>query len=282
LSGEFDYHDRFVLIASFPQQTIHCNAATDRKSIMKHFAANKEGQLHRMLRLREEYRARRLIRRQRQSNSFILYWMTRIFRYETYLDMLRTALRQKEKLSVFYAIDLVIDVFVVVLSIVEMEISVSPYDGKWYLISRPLWLWLALVATSVYNLFALMARLFFSRSWRYALFSWPTLIDATTALPAVVAAAVPKGRYLVIPFFLRIWTVVRRLRHFLDLEVEQSRNGAPADALTIQLWVLVATVIGFILTGMCMFQFSEMAFANIRLNVVQSLYVLLIRLYKLP
>lgn len=228
-------------------------------------------QLRQMLRLREEYRARRLIRRQRQANNFILYWLAKLFRYETYLNALRAALLQKDKLSIFLGFDLIIDICVVVLSVVEIEVAFSPFEEKWYWISRPFWLWLAFVVTSIYNIFALLTRLVFSRNWRYALFSWPTLIDFITAVPAVISLTFPMGQYLLIPFFLRIWTVVRRLRHFLDLEVEQSRNGAPADALTIQLWVLVATVIGFIMTGMCLFQYTEMAFANVRLNAIQSL-----------
>jgi hypothetical protein len=127
-------------------------------------------------------------------------------------------------------------------------------------------------------------------SW-LRVFSWESIIDLITVIPFLFALGLPNGQYWSIPNYLRAFNAVHRLRKLLLLNVSgrwwaslphSSQLHVPVpldsglDPLTVKLVDLSASLLAFLFVSMSAFQFTELAFADVYHNVVQSCYFVII------
>eukprot|EP00158_Paraphelidium_tribonemae_P008614 Partr_v1_DN28629_c0_g1_i1_m50443 putative Potassium large conductance calcium-activated channel, subfamily M, alpha member 1 len=231
-------------------------------------------QLHKIQHLREEYRARRLVRRYNAQDSWVS-WLSKKLHYSRISAYSRSILTSKRNIYRLLCADLIADVYVCVLAICAIELG-NPIAGT-LLVDKPAWLWISLNVLSFFNLISFIVRIFFSRHPFTGRFATIFLIDCMTTYPQIASMFITNGRDIPIPNFLRAWVVVQRLQILLALRLEISANGSsPYDLLTVKIIRVLTNMGALIFSSTCAFQLAEMLFARIDHTTFNSLYFIVI------
>ncbi|KAI8886667.1 voltage-gated potassium channel [Backusella circina FSU 941] len=110
------------------------------------------------------------------------------------------------------------------------------------------------------------------------LFSFRLLIEVVTTLPFLISIHIPNGRYLYVPYFLRSWILLLRLRSSMKIKINLQITDKTVDPLNTKLIHLVSTMVVLIYNGACAFQYIEVTFGTHNYTIIESIYVVMVTL----
>lgn len=118
----------------------------------------------------------------------------------------------------FVYLDLFVDCFMCAMYLHQIAWSVPLPETtpQWLFITRLTFVYDIAVALSIYNLVSFALRILLSADIMRSLMSVHPLIDLVTAVPFVVSLGLQNGRYLWVPYFLRCWYIIWRIKRVSD------------------------------------------------------------------
>ncbi|KAK4514602.1 uncharacterized protein ATC70_002201 [Mucor velutinosus] len=209
---------------------------------------------------------------------------------------IRNLLFAKKTIILFVHLDLLVDLLFCLAYLVEMkqesDVNLDPF---WLYKWRSYDLWLVCLALSYWDLgsFAIRkwnfrfmqiivayvtAGFFISKHPISVLFSFRCLIELVTTVPFMVSIYIPHGRYLYVPYFIRSWVLLLRIKSVMKIKVNLQLTDKPVDPLRTKLIILTSTLIVLLFTGTCAFQYSEVTFGTNNYTILESLYVVMVTL----
>ncbi|KAG0194894.1 hypothetical protein DFQ28_002969 [Apophysomyces sp. BC1034] len=106
------------------------------------------------------------------------------------------------------------------------------------------------------------------------LVSFRSFIELTTTIPFVISNFIEHGQYLYVPYFLRSWVLLLRVKSAMKIKVNLQMTDKPMDALKVKLIRLVVTLIVLLYNGMSAFQYCEVTFGDINYTILESLLIM--------
>ncbi|KAF1802860.1 hypothetical protein FB192DRAFT_1447653 [Mucor lusitanicus] len=137
---------------------------------------------------------------------------------------------------------------------------------------------LVCLALSYWDLGSFAIRFFISKHPISVLFSFRCLIELFTTIPFMISIYIPHGRYLYVPYFIRSWVLLLRIKSVMKIKINLQLTDKPVDPLRTKLIILTSTLIVLLFTGTCAFQYSEVTFGTSNYTILESLYVVMVTL----
>ncbi|OAD70616.1 hypothetical protein PHYBLDRAFT_69548 [Phycomyces blakesleeanus NRRL 1555(-)] len=109
-------------------------------------------------------------------------------------------------------------------------------------------------------------------------FSFRACIEATTTLPFLVSNFIEYGQFLYVPYFLRSWVLLLRIKSAMKIRTNLQMTDKPVDPLNTKLIHLIGTLIVLLYNGMSAFQYCEVTFGSNNYTILESLYVVMVTL----
>jgi hypothetical protein len=217
------------------------------KNAVDHVIPINEVPIKKINKLREYYRSRRVVHKK----PILLLKSNFKGRISSFFSVIR-GYRHIENYSAFLFFELVADLMICILAVVEMFTSAPNTSTNSFEILRPFWMYCTLMVLAFYNMGLFLIRILFAEHVTNVVISWTGLIDYITTFPFLFTLIPGISRNLFIPYFLRCWTIVERLRSLLFVFDNY------LDQLTIKLHVLVYSCVSFLFTGMMLFFWTEL------------------------
>ncbi|KAI8981829.1 hypothetical protein BDF20DRAFT_863480 [Mycotypha africana] len=175
--------------------------------------------------------------------------------------------------------DLIVDMLLCFAYLVEMkqeaDIEIKPsWMYKW----RAYDLWIICVILSFWNLGSFIIRIFLTGRPFYVLRSFRSFIELFTTYPFILSLFIRHGRFLYVPYFLRSWVLLLRIKSVLKIKTNLLMTDKPVDPLKSKLVHLIGTLVALLYNGMSAFQYCERTFGNIVYSILDSLYVVMVTL----
>lgn len=184
----------------------------------------------------------------------------------------------------FMVLSLCVDICFSILYLAEMQIVYPRYNlGKgyphWLFISRPMAIWYTAVSFATFDALSTFA---YVMRWEGKIHQllWDRffLFNLLTAGPFIASIFFDKGNELYVPYYLRLWVVLLRLRGVLRLHKNHTRI---VDDFTERTIILILTLINILFTAMCAFQYFEMMTPPknqfpYRYGIIESFYFIII------
>lgn len=142
-------------------------------------------QLKKLQSLRQEYRSRRVVRRNNNGGASSSWWRDLSIIGSKY-DFIIGRLDTKRNTFLFLWLNLIVDVIICIFGLISIQLET--FMNSWYLIQRPYWLYMSLVATSLFNVTTTILRGLFSRDIQgYGRWiNMISIVDLITAVPFIV------------------------------------------------------------------------------------------------
>jgi voltage-gated potassium channel Kch len=227
-------------------------------------------------RLRSHYRQVRILRRHEQRTAPWWHILPEIFNFRLYWRNLLSVITHPYRVALYNILDLLMDLGFALMYLIEIQMD-YPVDGKFYLVSRPYPIYVAAVILSLHNLVSLSLRWLFTTTNVGRALTFNFLVDLLTSIPFLIMfVSAQDTRFIYVPYFLRAWIVIDRLKRVMRLQLEFKLTNWSIDALTERLVILICTILVIIYSALCAFQYCEMMFANIRYDVLTSGYFTII------
>ncbi|KAI8141267.1 calcium-activated BK potassium channel alpha subunit-domain-containing protein [Fennellomyces sp. T-0311] len=110
------------------------------------------------------------------------------------------------------------------------------------------------------------------------LLSFRGLVELITSIPLLASRFLPYGQYFYVPYFLRSWVCLLRIKSALKIKVTLRMTDKPVDAIQYKQIYLVGMIVVLLYNGMAAFQYSEAIFGGNNYCVLDSLYVVVVTL----
>ncbi|KAL7315601.1 hypothetical protein PS15m_004798 [Mucor circinelloides] len=253
------------------KESIQCNSSLDQLLMRQH-------QIN-LSTVRANYRVeKRKARHHVQKRSFMD--CVRLFLETNPIVLfIRNLLFAKKTIILFVHLDLLVDLLFCLAYLVEMkQESDVDLDPFWLYKWRSYDLWLVCLALSYWDLGSFVIRFFISKHPISVLFSFRCLIEMFTTVPFMVSIYIPHGQYLYVPYFIRSWVLLLRIKSVMKIKVNLQLTDKPVDPLRTKLIILTSTLIVLLFTGTCAFQYSEVTFGTSNYTILESLYVVMVTL----
>ncbi|EPB88136.1 hypothetical protein HMPREF1544_05080 [Mucor circinelloides 1006PhL] len=229
--------------------------------------------------IRENYRDARI--RDRNGNLPLtgIEKVKSIFKYDRYVSEAKRILFANRSIILFVYIDLIVDMLLCLAYLVEMKQEADinahpPWMYKW----RSYDLWFCCTLLSLWNLGSFMMRIFLTGRPISVMFSFRSFIEVFTTYPFIISLFIDNGQYLYVPYFLRSWVLLLRIKSVLKIKTNLLMTEKPVDPLKSKLVHLVGTLVALLYNGMSAFQYCEVTFGNINYSILESLYVVMVTL----
>ncbi|KAI8052598.1 calcium-activated BK potassium channel alpha subunit-domain-containing protein [Gilbertella persicaria] len=157
----------------------------------------------------------------------------------------------------------------------ESDVNLDPpWLYKW----RSYDLWLVCLTLSCWDICSFAIRLIISKHPSAVLFSFRCLIELLTTIPFLVSVWILHGQYLYVPYFIRTWVLLLRIKSAMKIKINLQITDKPADPLRTKLIHLVCTLVVLLYNGTCAFQYMEVTFGVHNYSILESLYVVMVTL----
>ncbi|KAI9353256.1 hypothetical protein DFJ73DRAFT_828825 [Zopfochytrium polystomum] len=212
--------------------------------------------------IRSSYKLQRQSKRQnngKEASSQFLHFLKLLVDIRFYYNIAIEFLKSTSRVVIFMILDLVADLLFCTLYLYELQWNVSfksEIQGK-----SPQFLWTPRrlptfsigVALTAFNIISRVLKTAFSDNKLKAFFNFSLLIDAITSYPFLIVLSIQDGHQIYIPYFLRSLIIVSRL-------MRPGLKILSFDAITEKLFLVIATILSIIYTGLCSFQYIEYNF----------------------
>ncbi|CEP14358.1 hypothetical protein [Parasitella parasitica] len=229
--------------------------------------------------IRENYRDARI--RDRNGNLPLtgIAKVKSMLQYDAYVSEAKRILFANRSIILFVYTDLIVDVLLCLAYLVEMkqEADINAYP-PWMFKWRSYDLWFCCTVLSLWNLGSFIMRIFLTGRPFSVLFSFRSLIEMFTTYPFIISLFIDNGQYLYVPYFLRSWVLLLRIKSVLKIKTNLLMTDKPVDPLKSKLVHLVGTLVALLYNGMSSFQYCEVTFGDINYSILDSLYVVMVTL----
>ncbi|KAI8643141.1 hypothetical protein BD408DRAFT_415336 [Parasitella parasitica] len=229
--------------------------------------------------IRENYRDARI--RDRNGNVPLtgIAKVKSILKYDAYVSEAKRILFANRSIILFVYTDLIVDVLLCLAYLVEMkqEADINAYP-PWMYKWRSYDLWFCCTVLSLWNLGSFIMRIFLTGRPFSVMFSFRSLIEIFTTYPFIISLFIDNGQYLYVPYFLRSWVLLLRIKSILKIKTNLLMTDKPVDPLKSKLVHLVGTLVALLYNGMSAFQYCEVTFGDINYSILDSLYVVMVTL----
>ncbi|KAI8637256.1 hypothetical protein BD408DRAFT_424858 [Parasitella parasitica] len=192
---------------------------------------------------------------------------------------IRDLLFAKKTIILFVHLDLLVDLLFCLAYLVEMKQEADvDLDPFWLFKWRSYDLWLVCLALSYWDLGSFVIRFFISKHPTSVLFSFRCLIEMLTTIPFMISISMRHGQYLYVPYFIRSWVLLLRIKSVMKIKINLQLTDKPVDPLRTKLINLTSTLIVLLFTGTCAFQYTEVTFGTHNYTILESLYVVMVTL----
>ncbi|KAI9281997.1 hypothetical protein BY458DRAFT_498627 [Sporodiniella umbellata] len=229
--------------------------------------------------IREKYRETRLYERNGNQPLTKGEQLKKKLKYDSRLSKLKTMLFGNTSIVLFVYTDLIVDVLFCLSYLVEMKheagIITEPF---WMYKWRPYDLWMLCVVLSMWNFGSFLMRIVLTGRPISVLFSFRSFIELLTTAPFLTSIFIRHGQFLYVPYFLRSWVLLLRMKSAMKIKMNLLMSGKPIDALKSKLVHLVGTIVVLLYNGLSAFQYCEVTFGNTNYSILESLYVVMVTL----
>ncbi|CAO3628322.1 unnamed protein product [Cunninghamella echinulata] len=177
--------------------------------------------------------------------------------------------------------DLLVDLVLCVLYLLEIkqqpsyETYLSP---KWLFKWRSHHIWVFCKLLSYWNLLSFSIRLFMAKRVTNVLFSFRGMIELTTTIPFILSQFIVHGQYLYVPYFLRSWVLILRIKSAMKIKMNLQMTDKLIDPMQTRLIHLMSTLAALLYNGVAAFHYSETTFGTRWYTLLESLYVVTVTL----
>ncbi|KAI9489910.1 hypothetical protein BDB00DRAFT_875878 [Zychaea mexicana] len=201
------------------------------------------------------------------------------FHYNVYASMVKSILLANQTIVLFVNLDLLADLLLCCAYLLEIkqgyDVGLSPH---WLFKKRSHDLWIFCQVLSLWNMCSFAIRFLISRYPVSVLLSFRGLVELTTSIPFLVSRCLPYGQYIYVPYFLRSWVCLLRIKSALKIKVTLRMTDKPVDAINYKQIYLVGMIVVLLYNGMAAFQFTEAIFGGNHYSVLDSLYFVVVTL----
>ncbi|KAI9316871.1 hypothetical protein BX666DRAFT_205904 [Dichotomocladium elegans] len=99
-----------------------------------------------------------------------------------------------------------------------------------------------------------------------------------TTAPLLISLFIDNGRYLYVPYFLRSWVLLLRIKSAMKIKTNLQMTDKPIDLLKSKFIHLICTLMVLLYNGMAAFQYCEATFAHTSYSILDSLYFVMVTL----
>ncbi|KAI9254039.1 calcium-activated BK potassium channel alpha subunit-domain-containing protein [Sporodiniella umbellata] len=199
--------------------------------------------------------------------------------YNIYLKKLKHILFDKRTIVLFVHLDMLVDLFFCLTYFVEIKQTSSiTIEPSWIYTSRSYRLWIACLAFTYWDLCSFIIRFLMTRHPTSVIFSFRFLIELITTAPFIISNFIPKGQFLYVPYFVRSWVLLLRIKSVMKIKINLQISDKASDPLNTKLIHLVSTLVVLLYNGTCAFQFTEATFGKKEYTILDSLYVVMVTL----
>ncbi|KAI8981503.1 hypothetical protein BDB01DRAFT_794345 [Pilobolus umbonatus] len=200
-------------------------------------------------------------------------------KYDAYISEARRILFAKRSIVLFVYNDLLVDLLFCLAYLIEMKQG-APLDAtpSWLFKWRSYDLWFFCVILSIWNMGSFIMRMFLTGRPLATMLSFRSFIECVTTYPFLISIFIENGEYLYVPYFLRSWVLLLRIKSVLKIKTNLLMTDKQVDPLKSKLIYLIGTLISLLYNGMSAFQYCEITFGKINYSILDSLYVVMVTL----
>ncbi|OBZ91782.1 Potassium channel subfamily T member 1 [Choanephora cucurbitarum] len=224
------------------------NAAEVRESVPFGCSSARKYRIN-LSNIREKYRDARIHERYGNVPLTNFERIKNLFQYDAYVSEARRILFANRSIILFVYTDLMVDVLLCLAYLVEMKQEADIH-------ATPPWMF----------------------KWRSYDLCFRAFIETFTTIPFIVSIFMDHGQYLYVPYFLRSWVLLLRIKSVLKIKTNLLMTDKPVDPLKSKLVYLVGTLVALLYNGMSAFQYCEVTFGDINYSILDSLYVVMVTL----
>ncbi|CAO3626501.1 unnamed protein product [Cunninghamella blakesleeana] len=195
------------------------------------------------------------------------------------ISSLRLSLLSNRNIVLFVNFDMMIDLIFCLMYLVEMKQESDVHlDPGWLYKWRSYDLWKFCQLLSVWDIGSFFMRIVMIGHPLSVLFSFRCVIELLTSVPFLVSNFLDNGQYLYVPYFLRSWVLLLRIKSVMKIKTNLQMTDKVVDPLKSKLIHLICTLMVLLYNGMAAFQYCEATFANVSYSILDSLYVVMVTL----
>ncbi|CAO3703026.1 unnamed protein product [Rhizopus stolonifer] len=199
--------------------------------------------------------------------------------YNVYVKKIKNVLFDKRTIILFVHLDMLVDLLFCLAYFVEIKQMSSIYlEPVWLYTSRSYHLWIACLVFTYWDICSFIIRFFMTRHPTSVILSFRFLIELLTTVPFIISTFIPNGQYLYVPYFVRSWVLLLRIKSVMKIKINLQITDKPTDPLNTKLIHLVSTLVVLLYNGTCAFQFTEATFGKKEYTILDSLYVVMVTL----
>ncbi|KAG1448769.1 hypothetical protein G6F56_008849 [Rhizopus delemar] len=229
--------------------------------------------------IREKYREARLHERNGSQPLTKSEKLQKKIKYNTHLSGLKQVLFGNTSIILFVYTDLFVDTLLCLSYLVEMKQETGIVTEPFWLFKwRSYDLWFLCVILSLWNFTSFLMRIVLTGRPMSVLFSFRSFIEVLTTAPFLGSVFIKHGRFLYVPYFLRSWVLLLRIKSAMKIKINLLMADKPIDALKSKLVHLAGTIVVLLYNGLSAFQYCEVTFGNVNYSILDSLYVVMVTL----
>ncbi|KAI7905603.1 uncharacterized protein BX663DRAFT_500307 [Cokeromyces recurvatus] len=206
------------------------------------------------------------------------------YNYNSKVQFMKSLLFANKTIILFVNLDLWVDLLFCLTYLFEMKQGTSSNMNelikpiRWLYKWRSYNLWLICLVFTYWNTCSFMIRFFISKHPISLLLSFRCLIEILTTVPFIISIFISDGQYLYVPYFIRSWVLLLRIKSAMKIKVNLQITVRPVDPLRTKLIHLVWTLVVLLYNGTCAFQYTERTFGVHKYTIMESLYVVMVTL----
>ncbi|KAI7848773.1 hypothetical protein BDC45DRAFT_522289 [Circinella umbellata] len=230
--------------------------------------------------IRAKYRSsRKSARDEKTEVSSMINQVRSYFHWHPYVAKIRDALFANQTIVAFVNIDLLVDLLFCLAYLIEMkqefDVHLSPpWLYKW----RSYDLWMFCQWLTYWNLGSFIIRIYLTGRPLSVLLSFRCAIETLTTVPFLVSNFMTYGQFLYVPYFLRSWVLLLRIKSAMKIKTNLQMTDKPVDLLKSKLIHLGCTLITLLYNGMAAFQYCEATFVGVKYSIIDCLYLVMVTL----
>ncbi|KAI8388327.1 uncharacterized protein BYT42DRAFT_559714 [Radiomyces spectabilis] len=222
-------------------------------------------------------------RKNARDEKYEVYSIIRSFQYylnyNAYVSAIKCVLFANRTIVLFVKLDLLVDLLFCLAYLFEMKqefaVDLEPF---WLYKHRTYDLWFICQLLSIWDFGSFTIRFFMTQYPMSVLLSFRCFIELLTTIPFLVSNFIEHGQYLYVPYFLRSWILLLRIKSVMKIKINLQMTDKALDPLKYKFAHLIGTIVALMYNGSAAFQYCEATFGSDSYTILDSLYVVMVTL----
>ncbi|ORZ13209.1 hypothetical protein BCR42DRAFT_72769 [Absidia repens] len=276
ITNDLEENMELVLPALDPKAQEVIDSTSHRSSIDQWFTKKNTVNLSTV---RSKYRTGRKVARDENTEVSPFNQIISSFKHDERLSAIRQSMLCNRNIILFVNFDMMVDFIFCLMYLVEMkQESDVDLDPPWLYKWRSYDLWRFCQVLSIWDLGSFIMRVAMIGHPLSVLFSFRCCIELLTSVPLILSNFIHYGQYLYVPYFLRSWVLLLRIKSVMKIRTNLQMTDKVIDPLKSKLIHLICTLMVLLYNGMSAFQYCEATFAGVSYSILDSLYVVMVTL----